>query len=280
MNNKTVLITGATSGVGKATAIALAKLGLKIVILARNKQKADKTLLEILNAVPGAELEILEGDLASLKSIKKAAEVFVSKYDKLDILINNAGGVFSKKEITEDGFEWGFQVNHLGHFLLTYLLLDKLKAAGNSRIINLSSEAHRMGSIDFTNLNCERKFSGWRQYGATKLMNLIFAKSIANKFGESGLMAFSVHPGVVRTGFGANNSGLLSFFNKMPFLITPEKGAETSVFLATADATKLVNGGYYKKSAIAYAGVESQDFEVQTELWDVSEKMLKEKNLI
>ncbi len=278
MIKETVLITGGTSGVGKATVLKLAELSYKIVLLARSEEKASKTIKEIKLKTPDAELDFILGDLSSLSSIKKAAAAFKEKYSSLNILINNAGGVFSKKEFTEDGLEWGFQVNHLGHFLLTNLLIESLLTAGNAKVINLSSEAHRMGNIDFNNLNCEKKFSTWKQYGTTKLMNLLFSKSLANNF--PGLSAYAVHPGVVRTGFGANNSGILGWFNKMPFLITPEQGAETTVFLCTTNAAKLTNGGYYKKSKLAYAAVQSQDIDIQEGLWAASLKILKEKGFI
>jgi NAD(P)-dependent dehydrogenase (short-subunit alcohol dehydrogenase family) len=280
VKNKIIVITGGTSGVGKATVVKLASFGSKVVILARNKNKAELVLKEIKKSIPDAQLDFVETNLSSLKSVAKAAEQILLKYKTIDVLINNAGGVFSEKEITEDGFETAFQVNHLSHFLLTQLLLPSLLSSPQSRVINLSSEAHRIGSIDFSNLNGEKKFSTWKQYGATKLMNVIHAKGLANRYSDKGLMAFSLHPGVVRTEFGSNNGGLLGYFNKMPFLITPEKGAETSIYLASQEAFKLQNGGYYKKSMIAYSSLQSQDLDIQEELWNVSMELLKSKGYL
>lgn len=276
MNNKIAIITGGTSGIGKATAEKLVTFGTTVVFLARDVQKAELVKKDILKTFPNGRIDIFEGDLKDLKSIKTAGEALKAKYPIIDILINNAGGVFSEFERTVDGFEVGFQVNHLGHFLLTQILLENLLKSPDSRIINLSSEAHRIGKFSVSNLNAEKKFSTWKQYGATKLMNILFTKALANKYGEQGLMSFAVHPGVVKSGFGANNSGFLKYFNKMPFLITPEKGAETSIYLATQSKEKLSNGGYYKRCQISYSSLESQDVVSQNQLWDISMKMIKE----
>jgi NAD(P)-dependent dehydrogenase (short-subunit alcohol dehydrogenase family) len=276
MKNKIALLTGGTSGIGKATLEKLISFGTTVILLVRNLKKANLIKAEVLKNYPNGIIEIFEGDLVSLKSIKSASEAIKAKFTVIDILINNAGGVFSEFEKTEDGFEMGFQVNHLAHFLLTNLLLDNLLRSNNPRVINLSSEAHRIGKLDLENLNAEKKFGTWKQYGATKLMNILFTKSLANKYTSKGLSAFSVHPGVVKSSFGANNGGFLKYFNKMPFLISPEKGAETSVYLATQDISKLKNGAYYKRSQIAYSSLESQDIDAQNKLWDISKKYLKD----
>jgi NAD(P)-dependent dehydrogenase (short-subunit alcohol dehydrogenase family) len=275
LNTKIAVITGGTSGIGKATVEKLVTFGTTVVFLARDVQKVNSVKKEILKTFPNGKMDVFEGDLIDLTSIKAAAEAIKAKYPKIDILINNAGGVFSEFEKTTDGFEVGFQVNHLAHFLLTQILLDNLLKSDDARIINLSSEAHRIGKFNVGNLNAEKKFSTWKQYGATKLMNILFTKALANKYGEKGLMSFAVHPGVVKSGFGANNGGFLKYFNKMPFLITPEKGAETSIYLATQTKEKLSSGGYYKRCQISYSSLESQDIVSQNQLWDISMKMIK-----
>lgn len=277
VKSKTILITGGTSGIGKATVEKLASFGSQIILLGRNKYKAQKVFDEIKKNFIDARIDYIEGDLSSLKSIAFAANEIKIKYPTIDVLINNAGGVFSKKQLTEDGFEWSYQINHLAHFLLTNLIIENLLKSDGPRVINLSSEAHRIGSINFENLNCEKKFSTWKQYGSTKLMNILFSKGLTNRFSSRGLYSFALHPGVVKTEFGANNSGLWGYFNKMPFLISPEKGAETSIYLATQDTKKLNNGGYYKKSMISYSSLDSQDIEVQQQLWDVSKEQLRQK---
>ncbi|CAN1501699.1 FabG Dehydrogenases with different specificities (related to short-chain alcohol dehydrogenases) [Spirosomataceae bacterium] len=275
MNTKIAVITGGTSGIGKATVEKLVTFGTTVVLLARDIQKAELVKKEILKTFPNGKIDIFSGDLKDLNSIKSAADDIKVKYPQIDILINNAGGVFSEFEKTMDGFEVGFQVNHLAHFLLTQILLDNLLKSEESRVINLSSEAHRVGKFSVGNLNAEKKFGTWKQYGATKLMNILFTKALANKFGDKGLLSFAVHPGVVKSGFGANNTGFLKYFNKMPFLITPEKGAETSVYLATQTKEKLSNGGYYKRCQISYSSLESQDIVAQDQLWEISMKMIK-----
>jgi retinol dehydrogenase-12 len=280
VKNKTILITGGTSGVGKATVEKLASFGSHIILIVRNRAKAKSVIETITKNFVDARIDIIEGDLSSLKSIASSANEIKVKFPVIDVLINNAGGVFSKKEMTEDGFEWAYQVNYLSHFLLTNLIIENILKSDDPRIINISSEAHRIGSINFDNLNCERNFSTWRQYGATKLMNILFSKGLTNRFSSKGLYSFALHPGVVKTEFGANNTGFLGYFNKMPFLISAEKGAETSVYLATQDIKKLNNGGYYKKSMISYSSLDSQDIEVQQQLWDVSLKQLEEKGFI
>lgn len=276
MNNKIAVITGGTSGIGKATVEKLVTFGTTVVMLVRDEDKAQLLKKEILKTFPNGKIDVFKGDLTDLKTVKTAVESIKLKYPKIDILINNAGGVYSTLEKTTDGFEIGFQVNHLAHFLISNLLLENLLKSEDARIINLSSEAHRMGDFNVGNLNAEKKFSTWKQYGATKLMNVLFTKALANKFGEKGLMAFAVHPGVVKSGFGANNTGFLKYFNKMPFLITPEKGAETSVYLATQQKEKLSNGGYYKRCQISYSSLESQNMVAQNQLWDISMKYIKD----
>ncbi len=280
MKTKTILITGGTSGVGKATVEKLASFGSHIILLVRNRAKAKSVIETITKNFVDARIDIIEGDLSSLKSISAAANEIKVKYPVIDVLINNAGGVFSKKEMTEDGFEWAYQVNYLSHFLLTNLIIENLLKSEDPRVINISSEAHRIGSINFDNLNCEVKFGAWKQYGTTKLINILFSKGLTNRFSSMGLYSFALHPGVVKTEFGANNKSFLRYFNKMPFLISAEKGAETSVYLATQDIKKLNNGGYYKKSVISYSSLDSQDIEVQQQLWDVSLKQLEEKGFI
>lgn len=256
----------------------LAGLGAKVVIMAREEIKAAETLDEIRAEIAEADLDFITGDLASLRSIEMAAATFKSRYSRLDILINNAGGVFDRFQKTQDGFERGFQVNYLGHFLLTRLLIKTLEHSEDPRIINLSSEAHRMGKIDFNNLNCEKSFSTWPQYGATKLMNVLFTRELKNRYPD--ISSFSLHPGVVRTGFGANNTGLVRFFSSLPFLLTPEQGAETSVYLATTPNAELRNGEYYKKSKVTASSGLTYQKETAARLWDVSEQMLHEKGFL
>lgn len=280
MKDKIVVITGATSGIGKSTAVKMASFGSHLVLIVRDLDKGQTVKAEILKGYPEAKIDLVEGDLASLFSVKKAIEQIKSLFPVIDILINNAGGVFEKKILTTDDLEMGFQVNHLSHFYLTYELLPYILKSEDARVINLSSEAHRMGKIDFDNLNTEKKFSTWPQYGATKLMNLLFTKALAVKYATQGLVSFAVHPGVVRTGFGSNNSGLLKFFNKLPFIISPDEGSKTTVYCATQSLVKLRNGDYYKKSKRSSSSAVSHDPHLRDKLWDASLQILQEKGFL
>lgn len=246
---KTVLITGATDGVGKQTAIQLAAKGYSIVMMVRNKTKAEQTKAEILQKTPGAMVDYILADLTSFKQVRAAAQQFNDKYPKLDVLINNAGLMYPDKKITEDGFELCFQTNHLSHFLLTHLVLDKLKQSGQGRIINLSSEGHRMGKFDPENLNAEKNYSSIGQYCFTKLCNVYFTYSLADKLKGTKITVNAVHPGVVRSSFGADNDkGLLRplFAIARLFMINNQQGAATSVFLASDPSVTSVTGKYFK----------------------------------
>ncbi len=271
---KTIIITGATSGIGRATAKKLSEQGNEIILIARDLNKGQTVAKEIQSV---GKIQVFVGDLASLKSIHNVSNEILDAGITPDILINNAGGIFNNKIFTEDGFEWGFQINHLAHFYLTKRLLPEILKKPEAKIINLSSEAHKFGKIDFENLNGEKSFSGMRQYGATKLMNLLFTKSLHEKLKVSGINSYAVHPGVVRTGFGSNNTGILALFNKMPFILTPDKGAETSIFLATEKVEKLESGAYYKKSKVTPTTGQSLDLKIAEQLWNISEELLEAK---
>ncbi len=278
MKDKTILITGATDGIGKATALKLATFGSKIVMLSRNLEKSKAVETESKKHYPNADFEHVYMDLADLESVKKAVDQIISTYTRIDILLNNAGGIFTKKEKTKDGFEVGLQVNHLAHFLLIKLLLPRiLENKDNPRIINVSSDLHKFAKINLKDLNMDLSFSSWTQYGNAKLMNILSSKVLCKKYGDQGLQTYSLHPGVVRTSFGANNSGFWGVFNKLPFMITPEEASKTLVYLATQETTKLKNGGYYKKSALASSSNVSSDTKLAEEVWELSEELLVSK---
>ncbi len=278
MKDKTILITGATNGIGKATALKLATFGSKIVMLSRNIQKSKEVEMESKIHFPNANFEHVQMDLTDLSSVKKAAEHILITYPTIDVLINNAGGIFTDKEKTKDGFEMGLQVNHLAHFLLIKLLLPRILENKNTpRIINVSSDLHKFAKINLKDPNLDLKFSSWTQYGNTKLMNILSSKILSQKYAEQGLHTYSLHPGVVRTSFGANNSGFWGVFNKLPFMISPEEAAKTLVYLATQDTIKLKNGGYYKKSALASSSNASTDTILAKDVWTMSEELLAKK---
>jgi retinol dehydrogenase-12 len=272
-DKKLVLITGATEGVGKQTAIQLAAKGFDIVMMVRNKTKAEQTKAEILKNTPGAQVDYILVDLTSFKQVRAAAKKFNDKYPKLDVLINNAGLMYPEKEITEDGFELCFQTNHLSHFLLTSLVIDKLKLSKQGRIINLSSEGHKMGKFDPDNFNAEKGYKSIGQYCFTKLCNVYFTYSLADKLKGTNITVNAVHPGVVRSGFGSDHDkGLLRplFSIARLFMVSNEQGAATSVFLASDPSVAKVTGKYFKNSRDTATKGITHNTGNQKILWDYS----------
>ena len=209
MKNKLALITGATAGIGKETALGIAKTGAKVVLIGRSKAKCEEVAEEIKRAANNENIEFLVADLFSLAEIRRVADEFKSKYDHLEILVNNAGAIFDKREVTVDGFEKTFALNHLSYFLLTNLLLDVIKQSEPARIVSVSSVAHTFASeIDFDDLQFERRsYSGFGVYGASKLMNILFTYELARRLKDTKITANCLHPGGVATHFGDNTGG-------------------------------------------------------------------------
>ncbi len=274
MSTKT-LITGATSGIGIHTAVKLAEAGHDVTGLVRDIDKGRKLQKE--GELPEG-MDFIECDLADLKSVRKCADQVREKFDQIDVLINNAGGVFTKQDETADGLEMTFAVNHLGHFALTLSIMDKL-VAGGARIINVSSEAHKSGKLDFEQLAKPEKYGSWKAYGDGKLCNIYFTKELVRRYGEKGMTSYSLHPGVVRTNFFNPFKGVLGFLIKMFgfLMISPASGAQTSVYLATEEGLEGHSGGYFKKSKPARTSKVAQDREAAEKLWDYSEEILQEK---
>jgi len=273
MKNKIVLITGANSGIGFETAKQLSLLGAEVVMMSRNKEKGEAALLEIKKLVPNTKSCVMQCDLADMKSIRLFAEEFNNKYQKLDVLLNNAGIITNERLETVDGFEYQFGVNHLGHFLLTHLLLQKLKDSAPSRIINVSSMAHKIGKINFSDLQLKHKFTPFRAYSQSKLANILFTVELSQRLHGTGVTVNCLHPGVVRTRFAVDRkTNKLSFFAKLyqPFTITQEKGAETSIFLASSPEVQNITGQYFDKKKIARTSKAAQNEDDAKKLWNVS----------
>ncbi len=271
--SKNILITGSSSGIGLATARLLAAQGHSIWLLNRNTEKSILAAAHIKQAVPNAMLHHVHIDLNRLDTVRKAAADLLS-LDRIDVLINNAGGLTDKRYVTPDGFEQQFQQNHLGHFALTTALMPLLLRS-KARVINVSSEAHRIGRIHFDDLQGELAYSNLSKYAEVKLMNILFTKALHERYHAQGLTAFALHPGVVNTHFGeglGNNSWMWKLMS--PFLITPEKGAATSVFLATADV-KPYSGSYFKKKKLSTPSGAALDLVAANRLWEMSEKLLQ-----
>ena len=265
---QTILITGANSGIGLATAKALALQQYQLILLVRSQQKADETQAEILKHTPNAQLDCYLVDLTALGSVKKAAEAIKAKYTSLDRLINNAGYSPVGISFTADGYEKSFVANHLGHFVLTMNLLNLLRKSSESRVINLSSAAHALGKVNRLFQKKNTKLSDMGAYGDGKLANILFTKGLAKYEKDSSITAYSVHPGVVKSNFGSDMNGFLKFGFALarPFMISVEKGAATSIYLATTDIQNLRfrNGYYFAKSkpaSIVNNGVTNESVE-------------------
>lgn len=276
MKNKQVLITGATRGIGKVTALELAKLDADLVLVARDPQRADETVAEIAAAAPESKVEVILADLSSLAEIRRVAAEFKQSHPRLDVLINNAGGTFATRRTTPDGFEHTFAVNHLAYFTLTNLLLDVLKASAPARVVSTASGAHAWGELDFDDLQTEKRaYVGMRVYCNTKLMNMLFTRELARRLEGTGVTANCVHPGAVRTGFGRNDPGWfkLGVTVYSPFMISAEKGARVLIWAASAPELEGVSGKYFYKNAEARSSRRSRDDEDAKKLWEVSAQL-------
>lgn len=275
MFGKTVLVTGATNGIGKFTALELAKQGARVVIVGRSDEKLRLTTRAI-EAVTGETVHTLQADLSSMAEVRALADAFRAKFDRLDVLINNAGAYFNERRLSVDGYEMTFALNHLSYFLLTNLLLDMLRANAPSRIINVSSDAHR-GSrgLDFEKLGYGG--AGFGGYGESKLMNVMFTYELARRLEGTGVTANALHPGFVATGFGMNNNVFVRGAMKLmrPFARTPEQGADTSIYLATSPDVEAISGKYYvDRNPVASSPV-SYDEAAQRRLWEISERLTR-----
>lgn len=244
---KTVLITGGSSGIGKATVTGLAQKGWQVVFTARNQQKAEAVKREIIEVSGNENIDFLIVDLTSVKQVRDCAETFKKRFEKLDVLINNAGVCLPDQRITIDGLEESFQINHLSHFILTNLLLDILKKSDDPRIINLSSAAHKAGRVDTDYIQGSKPYNSFRTYSDTKLYNILFTLELAEKLKETGITVNALHPGVVGTNFGNEFGGIFKILYTLgkTFMITPEKGAVTSLYLADSDEVKNITGKYF-----------------------------------
>lgn len=280
MNGKRVLITGATNGIGKQAALELAQMGAQIVIVGRDEIKTRKVSVDIKTTSGNSAVDLLIADLSSMEDIGRIAEEFRARYGRLDVLLNNAGAVFSKYQVSADGYEMTFALNHISYYLLTHLLLDVIKLTaqehGEARIINVSSSAHTAAPSAGLNLDDARdgsNFSGFRAYGSSKLANILFTYELARRLEATNISVNAVHPGVVKTGIGDNMKGIPRFLFKLMKTVagrTPQKGAETPVYLASSPEVAGISGYYWiDKQSIQTSDI-SYDREQQRQLWDYS----------
>jgi NAD(P)-dependent dehydrogenase (short-subunit alcohol dehydrogenase family) len=277
LQGKTCLITGATQGIGLASAIGIAQAGAETVLVARNRERGEAAMAEVKAKSGNSNVSMLVADLASQESVRQLAAAFKQSHQRLHVLLNNAGGLFVKRVLTIDGIETTFAVNHLAYFLLTELLLDVLEASAPARIINVASAAHFGGAIDFDDLQHEKRYSSFKVYSDSKLANVLFTYELARRLAGTGVTANCLHPGVVTTGFGKNNPGLPKTLITLagPFMLSPEKGARTSIYLATSPEVEGVTGKYFDKCKSVSSSKQSYDPESARRLWQVSEDMTR-----
>lgn len=264
IKNQTILITGSTDGIGKQTALELVKKEANVIIHGRNEERAKEVVKELKDHTGNPDLDYVVADLSSFEEIRKISEQLNNRYDKLDVLINNAGVYKNEKVQSKDGFELTFAVNHLSYFLLTGLLLDLIKNSFYSRIVNVASQAHA-SQLDFDNLQGEKYYDGYDAYSRSKLCNIMFTYTLSQKLEGTGITANVLHPGVINTkllheGFGMGGSPLT-------------QGSKTSIYLASSEEVAFESGKYFSNQRLTESAGISYDSKVQDKLWEVSEKM-------
>jgi len=275
MQGKTVVVTGATSGIGEVAADRLAQKGARIVFVARDKDRGQETLKH-LRAIAGHDNHAVHyADLMKLSEQKRVAAEIAASEPQIDVLINNAGALFNSRQVTEDGLEKTFALNHMSYFTVTNVLLDKLKATPGARIVSTASDAHKGARLNFDDLQSEKNYSGFGVYGRSKLMNILFTRELAKRLAGTGVTANCLHPGFVGTRFGDQSGGIMSFAVKIAknFALTPEQGAQTIIYLGSSPDVEGKSGGYYFKSKLATPTKEAQNDTDAKKLWDASAKI-------
>ena len=278
MQNKVVVVTGATQGIGLETARAMARQGARVIITARDQGKADRAVVELKSSTGNDRVESVLVDFASMDSMKKGAVDLHGRVERIDVLVNNAGAIFSERQESRDGLELTFATNHIGYFLWTQLHLDLLHKAPKARVVSVSSDAHKaaLNGVSFDDLERKRGYTGFVVYGESKLMNILFTRELARRLAGTNVTANCLHPGVIASGFGTNNGGLLGFATRhlSPFFLTsPEKGAATSIHLASSPDVDGVTGRYFAKCREASTTRHARDDEAAARLCALSEKL-------
>jgi NAD(P)-dependent dehydrogenase (short-subunit alcohol dehydrogenase family) len=280
MERRSVLITGGNTGLGLETAVALARKGAVVVITSRDAQKGAAAVAEIRSRSGSEAVEVMELDLADLASVRAFASRYAEAHDHLDVLVNNAGLMLGSRRETVDGYEMTFQVNHLGPFLLTNTLRDLLVAGDAARVVNVASAAHSSArkGLDFDDLQATKRYRSYTVYARSKLANILFTRELARRWDDTGVTANAVHPGFVASRFGRDGDyGRLSeivFPLLRPFAHTPEEGARTQIYVASAPELAGITGGYWAKSAPATPSAAAQDDAAAARLWEVSERLV------
>jgi NAD(P)-dependent dehydrogenase (short-subunit alcohol dehydrogenase family) len=280
MKNKVCVITGGTDGIGKAAALGLAIQGARLLVHGRDPDKGARAVAELKARSGNSAVEFLQADFSSLAEVRRLAAEVKERAPRVDVLVNNAGSIFVKRALSKDGYEATFAVNHLAPFLLTQLLLDTLQSGAPARIVTTASRAHRNAKIVFDDLQMTRRYSAMGAYGVSKLANILFTRALAKRLQGTAVTATCMHPGLVRTNFGRNNESGVSALVKgiiglvMRFARTPEKGAETLVYLAASPQVEGASGGYYVDCKAVAPAAAGRDDGVAERLWRVSEQLV------
>ncbi|MBN1454273.1 MAG: SDR family oxidoreductase [Anaerolineales bacterium] len=277
MKNKTCLITGATSGIGRATALALAQKGATVILAGRDEELCQSTIAWIKNKTGNSNIDYLLADLSVQAQVRALAAEFKSRYERLDVLVNNAAAIFFFRQVSADGIEMNLAVNHLAYFLLTNLLLDTLKASAPARVVNVASNSHYGKRLDLDNLELKRGYNPGKAYGRSKLANLYFTYELARRLEDegTGVTVNAMHPGFVRTNMAANNGWLVRLFLPLVHLnsLTPEEGARTAIYLASSPDVEGVSGKYFVREREVASDPVSYDESTAKGLWEMSEEM-------
>ena len=277
MRGRTCLITGATDGIGKEAAVEMAKNGYNLILIGRSKEKGEKVTKEITEIAESIDIEYFVADLMLMKEVSRVADEVSKKYKKIDVLINNVGAYFAFRDVTEEGFERTFALNHLGYFLMTKKLLPLVEKSDYKRIVNVSSSAHYGIDFEFDNMNGEKKYSGFDTYKKSKLANVMFTYELAKRIEKTGITANCLHPGFVATKFGNNNNILwrsVISFAKLLMAISVKDGAKTTVHLACSDEVADTNGRFFADCKVKQGSSKAKNDEHNKKLWELSEKLV------
>ncbi len=272
LTGRTCLVTGATSGIGEETALGLARLGARVILVGRSRERGERALARVRAESGNAAVELRLADLASLTEIRRLAAEVLESCPQLHVLVNNAGIVNLRRTTSVDGFESRFAVNHLAYFLLTNLLLERLIASAPARVVNVASEAHRFGTLEIDDLQSERRFGAMRSYGRSKFANILFTYELARQLEGTGVSTHCVHPGAVATGLGRNNGMLSRLLTGLlrPFFRTPARGAAPSLHAATAQELEGLTGRYFSARGEIRSAPATYDPSLARQLWDRS----------
>ncbi len=272
---KVCMVTGATSGIGKVAARELAQRGAEVVVVGRNEARCEATVSQIRQQTANPSVEFLLADLSSQQEIRRLAREFESRYSRLDVLVNNAGAIMLSRRESVDGIEMTLALNHLAYFLLTNLLLDKLKSSAPARIVNVSSNSHERAKLDFDDLQNRRRYWGFRAYAWSKLENILFSYELARRLEGTGVTVNALHPGLVGTNFLANNGALGRLLKMLVVIkgISPERGARTSIYLASSPELETVTGRYFFQEQEVPSSSASYDEDAARRLWQLSAEM-------